>query len=92
MTRTEFEESLARDGFKMRESVQPANKLYPDHAHDIDLRLYILTGEISATYDGQTLTCKAGDSFSMAAGVHHVEQIGPEGATYLVGEKVAQPA
>jgi len=88
MTRSDFKKSLARDGYTMRESAQPPNKLFPDHVHDTDLRLYILTGEIVAIYNGQTLTFKVGDSFSMAAGVRHLEEIGPEGATYLVGEKV----
>lgn len=83
-----FESALRRDGYDEIEtkSMKPGMTV-PDHTHPFDARALVLDGEISVTWQGQTKTCRQGDVFTMAAGVTHSEQLGPDGVRFLVGRR-----
>lgn len=89
MDRATFEAELVRDGYAVRESSLPANHNNADHVHDFDARLFVLSGEISVTHGGKTETCRAGDSFALAANTVHFERVGPEGVAYVAGRRTA---
>jgi quercetin dioxygenase-like cupin family protein len=83
-----FEAALRRDGFAEIETKSvDANKHVPAHSHAFDVRALVLDGEITLTYEGTARTYRPGDTFTMAAGCEHVEDLGPAGVTYLVGRR-----
>jgi quercetin dioxygenase-like cupin family protein len=87
MDRQTFEAELARDGYTCVENSMAANHHNPDHTHDFSARLFVLSGQISVTFDGSTKTCGAGDTFALQAGILHAEQVGPDGVEYVAGRK-----
>ncbi|MEI8257878.1 MAG: cupin domain-containing protein [Deltaproteobacteria bacterium] len=88
MDTSAFEAALKADGFGEIEtkSVAP-NIVNSAHAHPFAVRFLVLSGEITVSANGAARTCRTGDTFSMDAGCEHVERLGPEGVTYLVGRK-----
>ncbi len=90
MDTSAFEASLKAEGYAEieKKTVLP-NVVNATHTHPFALRLLVLSGEMSVTKDGVKHTCRAGDTFAMAAGCGHFEQYGPEGSVYLVGRKHA---
>lgn len=87
MERATFEAELRRDGYEIRENTLPAGRSTPDHAHPYDVRLLVLSGEISVTCNGRQQTCMPGDSFVLEANTLHSEQVGPEGVSYVAGRR-----
>ena len=85
-----FEASLKAEGYGEieRKTVAP-NVVNSAHTHPFAVRLLVLSGEMSVTKDGVKHSCRAGDTFAMAAGCEHFEQYGSEGSVYLVGRKHA---
>jgi quercetin dioxygenase-like cupin family protein len=49
----------------------------------------MIDGELTLSAQGKPTTYRAGEVFTLAAGCEHVEQFGPQGATYLVGRRRA---
>ena len=88
MQEAAFEAELKSGGYTEIETKtiepRPAN---PGHAHDYDIRGLVLDGLFIVIQDGQAVPHRAGDIFSVAAGISHAEEIGPEGAKVLVGRK-----
>jgi len=60
---------------------------YPDHTHQQLSAHIILNGEMSLTIKGETHVLKEGSRHDVPAGETHSAKMGPEGCTYLVGEK-----
>jgi len=89
MNTEQFTQELLRDGFEVATRSMEANLHNSAHAHPFEVRLMVLSGEMSVSSEGATTTCRAGDVFAMRAGCEHEERFGPEGATYLVGRKQA---
>ena len=88
MKQDEFEAALLRDGFAAGEGSMEPNARRPAHAHDYDVRALVLSGEITlGCGDAPPRTYRAGDVFSMDAGLPHSEAVGPEGVRYLVGRR-----
>ena len=87
MDRQQFEAELQKDGFSVREASMDAGTFNADHTHPFDARLFILDGEISVSYEGQTKTCRAGDVFSLDANILHSESVGPNGVSYVAGRR-----
>jgi quercetin dioxygenase-like cupin family protein len=56
------------------------------HAHDFDVRIMVLGGEITATRDGRPETLKAGDHCEILERCQHTTKVGPEGVAYIVGK------
>lgn len=85
----EFKESLARDGFEMREAEMAPGTINKEHSHPFDARLYVLSGQLTVEYEGKTSSCGPGDTFSLSANIPHTERVGEEGVTYLAGRRPA---
>ena len=87
MNAEQFTEELVREGFEVVTKSMEANVRNSAHSHPFDVRLMVLSGEMSVVSDGTTTTCRAGETFAMRAGCEHEEHYGAEGATYLVGRR-----
>ena len=88
MDAIEFESSLKRAGYQKRETKKvAANTSTHPHSHGFSVRALVLAGDITLTSEGQSRTFRAGDVFEMTSGCVHSEQHGPDGSTYLVGQK-----
>jgi quercetin dioxygenase-like cupin family protein len=56
----------------------------PSHTHPGPVLAYIAAGEFTLAIQGQPpKSFKAGESFTIPAGVRHIESMGPEGAKAL---------
>jgi len=88
MDAIEFESSLKRAGYQNIETKKvAANTSTQPHSHGFSVRALVLAGDITLTSEGHSRTFRAGDVFEMASGCVHSEQHGPDGSTYLVGQK-----
>ena len=88
MNESEFRAGLAKDGFSDVEVRTIAANVYnKGHAHAFDVRALMISGELTLTAQGKPTTYRAGEIFTLAANCEHVEQFGPQGATYLVGRR-----
>lgn len=88
MDTTEFATAWHRDGYLEVETIQRMpNVSRAPHAHPFDARGFILAGELTLTWEGQTHTFRVGEIFDMPAGCMHSEQWGPEGTTFLLGRR-----
>ena len=56
------------------------------HAHDFDVRIMVLGGEITVTRDNKAETFQAGDHCEIPARCQHTTKVGPEGVAYIVGK------
>jgi quercetin dioxygenase-like cupin family protein len=88
MNREEFESSLARDGFEMREAAMEPGHINEEHSHPFDARLYVLTGQLIIEHQGKISTCGPGDTFALSANIPHKERVGMEGVTYIAGRRM----
>jgi len=59
------------------------------HEHPFDVDARVVRGEFWLAVDGQTRHLQAGDAFTLARGLPHAEQYGPEGATFWVARRNA---
>ena len=84
---TEFERSLAADGYVGVPKEMAADAVVTDHAHAWDVRALVTAGEITLTIDTIATTYQSGDTFTMAAGCVHHEQVGANGVEYLAGRR-----
>lgn len=87
MDRLAFEAELRREGYQVVNSGLQPNVINPDHAHDFDVRVMVLGGEITVTRAGRPETFRAGDTCGFPAGTVHAEHVGPEGVAYVVGRR-----
>lgn len=86
LTREAFESDLRREGFDITHGGQKACFTEDQHAHDFDVRIMVLGGEITLTRDGKSTTFKPGDCCEIPEGCQHTTQVGPEGVAYVVGK------
>ncbi len=86
LTREAFESDLRREGFDVTHGGQKACVTEDQHAHDFDLRIMVLGGEITLTRDGSSTTFKSGDCCEIPEGCQHTTQVGPEGVAYVLGK------
>ena len=88
MNSTAFEASLKADGYSEIETVtyepRPANG---EHGHHFSVRGLVLAGQFIVAQSNQPVSYGPGDSFNVAEGVLHTEEIGPQGARVLIGRK-----
>jgi hypothetical protein len=87
MDLTEFERSLATDGYVAVPKAMPADTVVTDHSHAWDVRALVTSGQITLTINTVATTYQAGDIFTMAADCIHHEQVGPNGVAYLAGRR-----
>jgi hypothetical protein len=92
LTREAFESDLCREGFEVINGGQKPNFAEELHAHgDFDVRIMVLSGEITVTRDGGSVTFHAGDHCEIPGDCQHSTKVGPEGVAYIVG-KVNRPS
>jgi quercetin dioxygenase-like cupin family protein len=91
LSREAFESDLRREGFEVLHGGQKGGFTEDLHAHDFDVRIMVLSGEITLTRDNNPVTYRAGDHCELPAGCQHTAQVGPEGVAYIVG-KACRPA
>lgn len=87
MTREEFEAALRGDGYEVGEGTLAAGFHNPEHAHDYDVKAFVIDGEITLACEGARRSYRPGDSFEMAAGLAHTEDVGSAGVRYVVGRR-----
>jgi quercetin dioxygenase-like cupin family protein len=87
MSRKQFEEMLAAEGYAAVDRTMDPSMVVPDHTHDFDAKLLITSGEISVTVAGKTQTCGPGDQFELAKGTVHSEVVGPDGVSFIAGRR-----
>lgn len=63
------------------------NAYYPNHAHLTLTAHIIVEGEIALTSEGKTKTYKKGERVDVPKNTVHSAKIGPNGCTYIIGEK-----
>jgi quercetin dioxygenase-like cupin family protein len=91
LTREAFENDLRREGFEVVHGGQQGGFTEDLHAHDIDVRIMVLSGEITVTRDNKPETFRAGDHCTISAGCMHTTKVGPEGVAYMVGKADRRP-
>ncbi len=83
-----FETELRATGYTeietKRYEPKPANG---EHAHHFDVRGLVLEGAFIVIADGKPVTYRVGDTFAVANGRMHCEEIGPDGARVLIGRR-----
>lgn len=88
MTPETFTQGLASDGFveveTRRLEPRPANG---EHGHHFTVRGLILDGAFTITLEGRPTTYGVGQSFEVAAGRMHFEEVPPGGVTLVTGRK-----
>ncbi len=60
---------------------------FPDHDHEGDQFLVVLSGSITITMDGKVSILLPGDEMFFPAHVIHSAKVGPEGCLYIDGER-----
>ena len=91
LTREGFESDLRREGFEVVHGGQQGGFTEDLHAHDVDVRIMVLSGEITVTRDNKPETFRAGDHCTIPAGCMHTTKVGPEGVAYMVGKADRRP-
>jgi len=88
MNRQEFETRLQEDGYTeiQVKSLQPRPP-NDAHGHSFAVRGLVLSGTFTIRQHDIAKTYRAGEVFSVAAGLDHSEEIGPDGAEVVVGRK-----
>jgi mannose-6-phosphate isomerase-like protein (cupin superfamily) len=74
-----YDEVLVRDW--------PANHATPEHVHPFDAHVLVVRGGLKLTVDGKVHDLKPGDLFDVPRGTSHIEQYGPEGATFWAARR-----
>ena len=87
MDRTTFEEEATRDGFEVQESTLAAGTNVSEHTHPFDARLYVLSGNISISCDGDATTYGPGDTCQVDADTPHTEVVESGEVAFLVGRR-----
>jgi len=60
---------------------------YEEHAHDHDESIWLVAGAIRFGAAGRELVLAPGDRLMLPAGTRHTADAGPDGATYVIGQK-----
>ena len=77
---------LEREGFGHTYVWQDGpNAFYPEHAHDSETAHIILSGEMTLTINGRTVTFRVGGRCDVPAGAVHSAKMGSKGCQYLIG-------
>lgn len=92
LTREAFESDLRREGFEVVHGGRQAGYKGEPHAHDFDVRIMVLGGELTLARDDKAESFRAGDHCEIPAGCVHSEQVGPEGVAYIVGKAYRRPS
>ena len=78
---------LEEEGFEVVAWRDPADRVYGEHRHDCDESLWLLRGSMVFQVDGRDYALRPGDRLHLPAHVAHRATAGPDGATYLIGQR-----
>lgn len=78
---------LAADGFSSFCWSDAPHAHYDEHEHDRDESIWLVAGTIRFTAHGRELALAPGDRLMLPAGTRHTADAGPDGATYLIGQR-----
>ena len=77
MERAEFERKLRAEGYtEFFDRQMEAGEAGPEHGHEFDALLLVLSGEMTIACNGKSETFCAGELCSVPAGTPHTEQFG----------------
>lgn len=80
---------LESEGFKhVYEWTDEPGTVYPSHAHQDAVSMYITTGGLTFTFPDKTVSLKEGNRFDVPPGKDHTAIVGPAGCSYVVGEMI----
>jgi len=83
----ELRHHLAEDGFDAMTWSDPPHRTYAPHRHDHHESLWCIRGAITFHIEGRDYRLEPGDRLMLPRNTLHGATAGPEGATYLIGEK-----
>ena len=69
LSREAFESDLRREGFEVMHGGQKPGFAEELHAHDFDVRIMVLSGEITVSRDSKAETFRAGDHCEIRGGL-----------------------
>ena len=78
---------LEEEGFEVHEWRDPADRVYGEHHHDCDEALWVVRGSMVFRVDGRDYPLGPGDRLQLPANLVHRAIAGPDGATYLIGQR-----
>jgi quercetin dioxygenase-like cupin family protein len=81
---------LTADGFEAFAWSDAPGADYTAHAHDHDESLWVVDGEITFGVGARAYRLGSGDRLMLPGGTVHTAHVGPEGARYLIGRRVAR--
>ena len=90
MDRGAFEAHAKGAGYEIATSTALANKVTQPHAHDVDVRALVISGEVTLIANGASRTYREGEVFEMPAGCVHSERHGTHGSEVVVGRRPSQ--
>lgn len=79
--------ALEAEGFEVHAWRDPADRIYGAHHHDCDESLWVVRGSIVFRVDEREYRLGPGDRLLLPAGILHSARAGPDGATYLIGQR-----
>ena len=85
---SKFETGLRDNGFSeiVKGEMKP-NEVRNVHAHDYEVRGFVLDGRIVLTCNGEEHSFGVGEVFTMEAGREHAERAGPTGLRFIAGRR-----
>ena len=78
---------LEQEGFEVHSWRDPADRVYGEHHHDCDESLWVVRGSMCFQVNGRDYQLGPGDRLELPARLAHRAAAGPEGATYLIGQR-----
>jgi quercetin dioxygenase-like cupin family protein len=78
---------LEHEGFEVHTWRDPADRIYDEHRHECDESLWLLQGSMVFRVKGRHYALGPGDRLQLPAHVVHGAIAGPDGATYLIGQR-----
>jgi len=83
---------LEQEGFEVHVWRDPADRSYGEHRHTCDESLWIVRGSMRFEVGERAYPLGPGDRLELPAGVAHRATAGPDGASYLIGQRRGFPA
>ena len=83
----ELRRRLTSEGFDAMTWSDPPQRTYAPHRHDHDECLWCVRGTITFHVDGADYALGPGDRLLLPRDTLHGATVGPDGATYLIGER-----
>lgn len=85
------EDSLRRrleaEGFEVHAWRDPADRIYGEHRHACDESLWIVRGSMRFRIGDQDYALGPGERLDLPAQIVHQAIAGPDGVTYLIGQR-----